>query len=106
MTVEYDKRDWGFDTDIIDTKLYSSRVLIVLEGQSLPYFYHKKRDKTLFILQGVVKLVIEGKSKFLQEGETYHILPKIRHQIVAFKGDATIIEVGTPLQDDIVIVEE
>ena len=57
-------------------------------------------------MQGVVVLVIEGRNKTLNEGDTYHIPPKIMHQIIALKGDATILETGTPLEDDIVTVEK
>jgi mannose-6-phosphate isomerase-like protein (cupin superfamily) len=106
MTIEYDKPPWGFESNIINTELYGSKVLIVLEGESLPYIYHKKRDKTLFILQGVVKLVIEGRTKILNEQDIYRIRPMIKHRLIALGGDVTIIEVGTKIEDDVVIVEE
>lgn len=103
---EYTKEAWGFELTWASTDKYASRVLIVTEGERLPYIYHKKQDITLFILQGVVVLVIEGRNKILNEGDTYHIPPKLMHKIIALKGDATILEAGTPLEDDIVQVEK
>ena len=103
---DYNKHLWGHEIIWADTKKYSGIMLVITEGEQTSYIYHKKRDKTLFILQGVVKLVIEGRSKMLQHGDTYHIPPKLMHRIIAIKGDATILEVGTPVEDDVIIVEE
>jgi quercetin dioxygenase-like cupin family protein len=81
--------------------------MILKEANTTPYLYHKKRTKTLFILQGVVKLIVEGQSKLLAQGESFQILPKIMHSITALKGDATILEAGTQiLENDTVVVEE
>ena len=103
--MNFTEKPWGFDMTMADTKKYAGRILIVREGEKLEYIYHKNRDITLFILQGVVQLVVEGRNKLLNEKDSYHIAPKLMHRIIAFKGDATIIEIGTPLEDDIVLVE-
>ena len=97
---------WGFETTWANTKKYSSKMIVVLKGHKTPYIYHKKRDKTLFILQGIVLLVIEGKFKTLKNGESYHIPPSIKHQILSNEGEAVILEVGTELSDDEVVVGE
>lgn len=97
---------WGAEIVWADTKNYSARVLHINEGEKLPYIYHKRQDITLLISQGVVQLVIEGRSKMLNPSDTYHIPHKLMHQIIAFKGDAIIIEVGTRLEDDVVIVKQ
>jgi len=101
-SVEY---NWGWEMICANTPLYHSRFLIIKEGESLPYLYHKRRDKTIIVLQGVVRLVIEGKNKVLNERERYHIPPKLMHQIIAIKGDANILETGTKFEDDVVIVK-
>jgi len=104
--MNFDTTPWGFSVTWANTDDYSSRILIVREGEKLPYIYHKKQDITLFILQGIVQLKVEGRNKVLNEKDTYHIPPKIMHQIIALKGDATILEVGTPQEDDVVLVEK
>ena len=103
--VNFNKTAYGHELVWADTNMYSSKVVIVKENEKTPYIYHKRYDCTLFILQGVVLLVIEGRSKTLNEGDTYHIPPKLMHQIIALKGDATILETGTRLEDDIVKVD-
>lgn len=98
---------WGYQGTIVSTDLYSSRIIIVREGERTPYIYHKKRDKTLFVLQGVVQLIVEGSNRLLQEGERYHVRPKIMHRIHALKGDATVIDTGTKFDEtDVVVVED
>ena len=100
------KTPWGFEGIIISTDLYSSKIIVVNNGEQTPYLYHKKQDKTIFILQGVANVKIEGTNKMLNEGDRYHIIPKMMHKIHAIKGDVTVLEVGTKLEDDIVEVEE
>lgn len=104
--VDVVKYPWGSEVIYADTKQYAARMFVVTEGQQTEQLYHKKRDKTIFILQGVVQLTVEGKNRILNAGEKYHLPPKLVHKIVAMQGDAVILEVGTPMEDDIVIVEE
>ena len=104
--MDYNKLPWGFEMIWAEGKKYSGLMMVVLDGEKTPYIYHKKRDKTLFILQGVVQLVIEGRTKMLREGESYHIPPKLIHRLIAFQGDVTVLEAGTQVENDVVVVEE
>lgn len=96
---------FGFEGIIISTNLYSAKIIVITDGEQTPYIYHKKMDKTIYILQGVANLKVEGTNKMLSEGDRYHIMPKMMHKIHAIKGDVTVLEVGTKLEDDIVEVE-
>jgi len=100
------KTAWGFEGIVISTELYAAKIIIVNNGEQTPYIYHKSQDKTIYILQGVANLKIEGSNKTLNEGDRYHIRPKIMHRIHAIKGDVTVLEVGTKIEEDIVEVEE
>jgi len=104
--MNHNKTSWGIEMVWANTDKYSSRVLIVKENESLPYIYHRRQDITLFILQGIIQLTVEGRVKILNEGDTYHLPPKIRFRISAMKGDATILEAGTKLEDDVVEIEK
>lgn len=97
---------YGFEGVVISTNLYAAKLIVVKNGEQTPYIYHKKQDKTIYVLQGVANLKVEGRNKTLNEGDRYHIRPKIMHKIHAAKGDVTILEVGTKLEDDIIEVEE
>jgi mannose-6-phosphate isomerase-like protein (cupin superfamily) len=104
--VNASKFKWGYEMVWADTKLYSARTYVINEGEQTSYVYHKKRDKTIFILKGTAQLIIEGKSRMLTAGQVFHIPPKLMHRIIAIKQELTMLEVGTQLEDDVVIVEE
>ena len=101
----YNKTPWGLELTWADTEKYSSKVLIITQGEKTSYIFHKVYDSTLLILNGVVLLVLEGIRKTLNEGDTYHIPPRVMYQLIALKGDATILQTGTKLEDDIVEVD-
>jgi len=103
--MNYDKKPWGYELVWANTEAYSGRVLIIKQGDSTNFLYHKTRDKTIFVLQGIVNLILESRTKLLNEGEQYHIPAKVMHQLVAVKGDATILESGTKLLDDVIEIK-
>lgn len=102
--MKLDTKPWGAELLCVDAEKYSARIIILKEQERSQYGYNKHRDKTFFILQGIVNLVLEGKNKLLNEHEAYHVLPNVMHQIVALKGDATILEVGTKFENDFIEV--
>jgi mannose-6-phosphate isomerase-like protein (cupin superfamily) len=104
--MDYVTHPWGFEIVLVSTENYSFRTLIILEGKRTPYVYHKKQDKTIIVSQGMVQLTVESNNKPLSDGDKYHILPKVMYRLTALKGDATILEVGTKLENDVVVVEE
>ncbi len=103
--METKKHLWGHEVICADRGNYSSRVLVIKEGEKTPYSYHKVREKTVFVLQGIVQAKIDGQSKLLNEGSEVHIPPRVMHGFVAIRGDATILETGTELVDDEVVIE-
>jgi len=103
--METKKHLWGHEIVCADRDNYSSRVFVIKEGEKTPYLYHKVREKTIFVLQGIVQAKIEGQSKLLNEGTEIHIPPKVMHGFVAVRGDATILETGTKLVEDEVVIE-
>jgi len=101
------KKPYGLESVWANTKEYYSKMMIITEGERTPYVYHKRIDKTILVLQGIVNLTTEGTTRTLKEGETRHIMPKIMHRVHAVRGDATVLEVGTHYdENDYVIVED
>jgi quercetin dioxygenase-like cupin family protein len=94
------KHLWGHEIIWANRDKYSGRVLVIKEGESTSYVYNKIRDKTIFVLQGIVQAKIEGQNKLLNEGDDLHISPNIMHNFTALRGDATILEAGTKIVDD------
>ena len=104
--MDQNKHPWGHEIVWADREDYSGRIFVITEGERMPYIFHKSRDKQVFVLQGIVQLVVEGRNKVLNEGESYHIPKRVMHRLIAIKGDATILEAGTKLTDDVVVVED
>ena len=104
--MNYTKHKWGYELVWANTKHYFARILIVLENEKMPYIYHKKRTKTLLVLNGMMQLFVEGTSKIFNSGESLNVYPNVMHQVMAIKGNVTIIECGTTLEDDMVIISE
>jgi len=98
-------KHWGHEIVWADAEKYSGCMLVIKEGERTPYIYHKIRDKTYFVLEGSISFTIEGKASILEAGERIHIPPKIMHRMHALKTDATVLEVGTEIVNDVVVVE-
>ncbi len=104
--MNYKQTSWGFELVWASTTNYSGKTIIIKEGEQTEFGYCKKTDKTIFVLQGVVNLVLEARTKMLKAGEAYHINPGIMYQLAALKGDATILEAGTSIVDDFIEVKK
>ena len=104
MDVNHTVMPWGLEFDFASTEAYSGKMFIIVGTQKTEYLYHKKQDITLFVLQGMAILNVNGKNKTLNQGESYRILPKVIYSIYAPSEDTTMLEVGTKTEDDIVVV--
>ena len=100
------KTPWGFELVWADAKNYYGKTLIIKEGEQTNFGFYKKTDKIIFVLQGAANLVLESRSKILTEGESYHLSPGIMYQLMALKGDVTILETGTSLANDFIEVKK
>lgn len=99
-------KKWGLEITWADTDKYSGRIIILNPHEQTHYSYHNKQDITIFVLQGKLNLTIEGNSKILAQGESYHIRPKIMYRMAAFQDTTTILEAGTKIVDDVIVVEQ
>jgi len=102
--MKHDTTSWGGEMIWANTDKYSGKILLIKEGEQNSFGFHKNRDKIIFVLQGVIVLVLEGRTKMIGENDSYHIPAGVMHQIKAIKGDATILEAGTTITDDFVEV--
>jgi len=105
MKIDIKETSWGFESIWANTDLYSGRTLVIREGERTPYIYHKHQDITVAVLQGLIHLTVEGASRQLKAGDTFHIRPKIMYRFHALKSDATLLEAGTKLENDVTTIE-
>ena len=70
------------------------------------YQYHNYKTETVTVLEGNMRLQIENNFITIKPGESYTILPKIKHRMIAVKTDVKYMESSSPELDDVVRIED
>jgi len=104
------EKPWGFELLFAHTPKYAGKVIFIKKGHRLSLQYHEKKDESMYIYQGKVKIEIEeanGKttSYIAQPGLSIRISPLTKHRLEAIE-DTIFLEVSTPELEDVVRVED
>jgi mannose-6-phosphate isomerase len=88
---------------------YAGKILHLDAGQALSLQYHERKDETLYVLSGQLKLEV-GQNGALREltlapGEAFRIVPGMRHRMSADIA-TELVEVSSPEIDDVVRLED
>lgn len=109
VRIERIEKPWGYELIWARTDQYVGKILHVNEGESLSLQYHEKKEETLFLTKGLVRLTLrvddEQQVVEMREGESFHIPPRMIHRIEALE-DSDIAEVSTTELDDVVRLED
>lgn len=98
---------WGEEIVFVNNDKYCAKFLIVKEGAQSSYHYHIKKEETFFILEGIIKMIINGEEHILMP----HTRPRTiemgdKHSFTALQ-PSVIMEVSTTHDDsDVVRLEE
>ena len=108
--IKITKKPWGEERLFAKTDKYAGKILLVRKGHRLSLQYHKIKDETLYLEDGILKLTIEkGKNNLVSRnviaGESFRVPPKTMHRMEAVE-NCRLIEVSTPELDDVVRVED
>ena len=103
-------KPWGSELIWAKTPKYVGKVLVIKAGQSLSLQYHHKKEETLFLESGEVKLEAGLDEKSLekvdfQQNEAFHVAPGTVHRLTAIK-DSRVFEVSTPELEDVVRLKD
>jgi quercetin dioxygenase-like cupin family protein len=102
-------KPWGYEIIWAHTERYVGKVLHINKGESLSYQYHRVKDETIRLLSGLLDMDVElnGKREKLRlaQGEGLHIVPGMKHRMIAVE-DCDVLEVSTPELDDVVRLED
>jgi len=102
-------KPWGEEIIFAETDRYVGKILLIRRSESLSLQYHRRKDETLYLNRGMVRLTIqEGDSlveKIFKPGDSCHVPPGTRHRLLA-EEDSEIFEVSTPDLDDVVRLED
>ena len=102
-------KPWGYEVIWAHTERYVGKILHVNKGESLSYQYHVVKDETIRLLTGALEMDVEHDGVVqklrLTPGECLHIVPGMKHRMIAVQ-DCDILEVSTPELDDVIRLED
>ena len=114
-------RAWSFEPRRVDkpggheliwaeAEAYVGKVLFVKAGHSLSLQYHRVKDESWYVHDGLARLELgetEGELVVgeIGPGDCFRYRPGTVHRITAV-ADTTILEVSTPHLDDVVRLED
>ena len=99
--IKFVPKTWGFEKWIANSELYCGKLLYVSAGQRCSWHYHKLKDETFYIQEGMVTLITgpsndtkDAENITLGVGAAYHMPREQRHQFIAVV-DTIIFEFST-----------
>ena len=105
MTRRVDK-PWGHEDIWAITDRYLGKILSIRRGRRLSLQLHRRKDESIYVLRGRLRLTLENETGQLEieelgPGEARRILPGRQHRFEAIE-DTDLLEVSTPEIDDVV----
>jgi mannose-6-phosphate isomerase len=102
-------KPWGHELIWAHTDRYVGKILHIKKGESLSYQYHRVKDETIRLLSGAMEMDLETQGvrtrASLQPGDCLHIVPGMKHRMMAVE-DCDVLEVSTTELDDVVRLED
>ncbi len=106
-------KPWGHEHIWAKTDKYVGKILYIKEGERLSLKYHKIKEETIYVLEGVLEIILEEGSRrdrhsvFLEPGGTFHIEPMTIYRFAASqRTDVKVMEVSTIELDDLERIED
>ena len=103
-------KPWGHEEIFAHTERYVGKILSINAGESLSLQYHRGKDETLRVLDGVVDFLAGDSvdrlvSHRLEAGAVFHVPPGTLHRMTAITS-CRLLEVSTPELDDVVRLDD
>jgi len=103
-------KPWGHELIWARTDRYVGKILHVKAGHALSLQYHERKDETIHLLRGEMRLHFGAtptslEVRTLREGESFHVPTGLVHRFEAVT-DCDILEASTPDLDDVVRLED
>ncbi|HYD49904.1 MAG TPA: cupin domain-containing protein [Terriglobales bacterium] len=104
------EKPWGYELIWAENDLYVGKILHITGGHALSLQYHRVKDETIHVLSGNLALEVARPEQAPQElrlsqGESFRIVPGLRHRMIAID-DCDVLEASTPQLDDVVRLED
>ena len=103
-------KPWGHELIWAKTDRYVGKILHVRAGEALSLQYHRVKDETIMVLTGRLRFEFfsdgeESRFRDLGPRDPFHVVPGLRHRMIAIE-DTDVIEVSTTELDDVVRLED
>jgi len=103
------EKPWGYELIWAHTDRYVGKILHINAGHKLSRQYHVKKEETLLVQRGEMRLEIGKEAEMvvtnMHAGNVYHVTPGTVHRMIAIT-DVDVMEVSTPELDDVVRLED
>jgi mannose-6-phosphate isomerase len=105
------EKPWGYELIWALTEEYAGKLLAVNAGQQLSLQFHRQKDESWYLLEGVAELEFAAAgektttSEVVRPGAAFRIRPGTVHRIRALE-NVLMLEVSTPHLDDVVRLED
>jgi mannose-6-phosphate isomerase-like protein (cupin superfamily) len=105
---KYVPKKWGHEIWIENNELYCGKELYVKKdcwSSDGKFHYHKKKDETFYVLDGVLRLEIIDENReiisyAITSGSKHRILPGTKHRFKAISDGCKFIEFSTTHSDE------
>lgn len=103
-------KPWGYEEIWAETDRYAGKRLAIRAGHRLSLQLHRRKDESIYVLRGRLRLHLENGAGELEEeeltpGESRRIRSGRRHRFEALE-DCELMEVSTAELDDVVRLED
>ena len=104
-------KPWGHELIWALTDRYVGKIIVIEPGHRLSLQYHERKDESLIVLKGTLRLHLENEAGELEThdlgpGETRRVQVGRRHRFEALEEQVELCEVSTPEIDDVVRLED
>lgn len=106
-------KPWGHEEIWAETDNYVGKILFIKPGHRLSRQYHNLKEETFRVISGILTLEIgqgdDMETLTLQEGDSFHCLPKTIHRMICKSEELNsvqVAEVSTNHLDDVVRLED
>jgi len=104
-------KPWGHELIWALTDRYVGKIIVIEPGHRLSLQYHERKDESLIVLKGTLRLHLENEAGELEThdlgpGETRRVQVGRRHRFEALEEQVELVEVSTPEIDDVVRLED
>ena len=96
-------KEWGQEEWFENNELYCGKILTCRDriwSSGGRYHYHIEKDETFYILEGRLRLEVEGDTMILGSGDSYRVLPGQKHRFRSEDGSCRFVEVATQHREE------